>query len=672
MKIDRELSSLVKEFEHVEITMPDGKRLAARIWLPKDAETKPVPAILEYIPYRKNDKTLERDHARAPWLAAQSYAYVRVDLRGTGESEGLMVDEYTPLELEDGCNVIAWIAEQSWCDGGVGIVGISWGGFNGLQIAALRPPALKAVVTICSTDDRYADDIHYMGGALLCDHLSWASVMFGINTLPPDPAHVGDRWREMWLERLDGSGLWLQNWLEHQTRDAFWKHGSVCEDFSSIQVPVYAVSGWADGYCSSVFRLVENLGSPVKGLIGPWAHKYPHLGKPGPAIDWLTEETRWWDHWLKGHHTGIMDDPKLRLFMQDHAEPSSFYEHRDGHWIAEPSWPSPNIEATPFVLGSDHRLVREGGQVPLDPLPVRSPLWVGFNGGKWCSYAKIGDQPDDQRRDDAGSLIFETEPLEAPIHIAGDPKLALTFSADSPVGQVAIRLIDVSPEGAATRVSYGVFNLTHRNSHENPERLEAGREYSVDVRLKHVAQTFRVGHRIRLSISNSYFPIIWPAPEPFELTILPAQTRFFLPIRTAELEDIPDFLPPRAAEPLDVDYVVPAKASWKVVQDRGSGRVTAKISDHEGGAHIQNHDFFHSAECSEEYSVLPNEPTSAKGEVTWRHEMSRENWSIQTVTHTILTASENDFCIKARLEAWENEELVREKEWDVRIARNLV
>ena len=230
MKIDTDLPRRVREIEHLEIPMPDGTRLAARIWMPEDAETRPVPAILEYIPYRKNDKTLERDHARAPWLAGARLRLCPRRLRGTGESEGVMEDEYTEVELQDGCDVIAWIADQDWCDGGVGIVGISWGGFNGLQLAALRPPALKAVVTICSTDDRYADDIHYMGGTLLGDQLSWASVMFGINTLPPDPAHVGERWREMWEARLDGSGLWLEKWMQHQTRDDFWKHGSICEN----------------------------------------------------------------------------------------------------------------------------------------------------------------------------------------------------------------------------------------------------------------------------------------------------------------------------------------------------------------------------------------------------------------------------------------------------------
>ncbi|WP_397544107.1 CocE/NonD family hydrolase [Roseovarius salis] len=220
---------------HVEVPMPDGCRLAARIWRPVTAADQPVPAILEYLPYRKNDMTVERDASMQPYLAARGYAVVRLDLRGAGDSEGLMVDEYTEQELQDGYDAIAWIAAQDWCDGNVGMIGISWGGFNGLQVAAKRPPALKAIVTLCSTDDRYADDIHYMGGCMLGEQLGWASIMFGRNSLPPDPVNVGDAWREMWRERLRGSGLWLKNWLEHQRRDAFWKHGSICEDWSACK-----------------------------------------------------------------------------------------------------------------------------------------------------------------------------------------------------------------------------------------------------------------------------------------------------------------------------------------------------------------------------------------------------------------------------------------------------
>jgi putative CocE/NonD family hydrolase len=671
MRVDHPLPVAVRELEHVEIPMPDGTRLAARIWMPEGATGQPVPAILEYIPYRKNDKTLERDHARAPWMVAQGYAYVRVDLRGTGESSGVMTDEYTEIELQDGCDVIAWIADQPWCDGGVGIVGISWGGFNGLQLAALRPPALKAVVTICSTDDRYADDIHYMGGTMLCDQLSWASVMFGINTLPPDPAHVGDRWREMWEERLDGSGFWLETWMQHQTRDAFWKHGSICEDFSNIQVPVYAVSGWADGYCRAVFRLVENLKSPAKGLVGPWSHRYPHVGEPGPAIDWLSEETRWWDQWLKGVDTGIADEPPLRVFLQDHAVPQTHYTQRDGHWITEPAWPSPNITRTDFALGADGRLSRSDA-LPGGWLDIASPLWVGFAGGKWCSYALPGDQPGDQRRDDAGSLCFQTAPLDAALHMMGDAHLTLTFTADCPVAQVAVRLMDVAPDGAATRVSYGLLNLTHRNGHEHPEKLVPGQTYTVDVPMKHVAQTFRAGHRIRLALSTSYFPIAWPAPEPVTLRVQSERCTLSLPLRDGDHSDAAPFGPPRAAAPLEQVFETPPTAEWRVTEDTVTGRVTADIRVHEGAAHITDHGLTHSAECIERYSILPDDPTSAEGEVTWEHKMQRDDWAVRTVTHTHMTCDATHFHLRARMQAFEGDTSVRNETYSATIPRQSV
>ncbi|MFD1509145.1 CocE/NonD family hydrolase [Lacimonas salitolerans] len=667
MKIDTDLPRKIRELEHVEIPMPDGTKLAARIWMPEGAGAAPVPAILEYIPYRKNDKTLERDAARAPWLAARDYAYVRVDLRGTGESEGLMQDEYTALELADGCDVIAWIAAQDWCDGGVGIVGISWGGFNGLQLAALRPPALKAVVTICSTDDRYADDIHYMGGVPLCDQLSWASVMFGINTLPPDPKHVGARWREMWHKRLDESGLWLETWLGHQTRDDFWKHGSVCENWDDIQVPVYAVSGWADGYCNAVFRLVENLRSPAKGIVGPWSHKYPHQGKPGPAIDWLTEETRWWDHWMKGRDTGIMDEPSLRLFLQDHAEPRSHYETREGHWIGEPAWPSPDVARRPFALGADGSLGGDGGG---DAVSVCSPLWVGFNGGKWCSYAHPGDQPVDQRRDDAGSLVFQTAPLEADLHLVGDARLRLRCRVDRLLAQIAARLVDIAPDGAATRVSYGLLNLCHRDGHETPAAVVPGQDMTVELSFKHVAQTLRAGHRLRLSLSTSYFPIAWPAPEPVTLTVLPGESELFLPLRDGDGPRLPDFAPPRAGAPLELSVHTPPRSEWCVTEDHDTGRITVEVRDHEGAATIVPQQFFHSAEGRERYSILPSDPASAEGEVTWVHEMSRDGWSVRTETHTRMTCDSDAYYIVATLRAWEGDTLAREHDWSVSVPRN--
>jgi putative CocE/NonD family hydrolase len=350
MEIVDEFLRPVREIENVFIELADGCRLAARIWLPADAEGDPVPAILEYLPYRKRDGTSQRDALTHPYVAGHGYACVRVDMRGNGESDGLMLDEYSLQEQDDALEVIGWIARQPWCIGAIGMIGISWGGFNGLQVAARRPPALKAVITLCSTDDRYADDIHFMGGCLLNDNLSWASTMFAYSSRPPDPALLGERWRELWLHRLENTVLLVDEWLRHQRRDRQWRHGSVCEDFDAIQCPVYAVGGWADGYSNAIPRLLAGLTVPRKGLIGPWAHRYPHFATPGPQIGFLQECLRWWDHWLKGIDTGIMAEPLYRVWMQESAPPQAHYDERPGRLVAEPSWPSPNIAALDYGL----------------------------------------------------------------------------------------------------------------------------------------------------------------------------------------------------------------------------------------------------------------------------------------------------------------------------------
>ncbi|MGH3951432.1 MAG: CocE/NonD family hydrolase, partial [Pseudonocardiaceae bacterium] len=458
----------VREEEHVWIPMSDGTRLAARIWRPASSELEPVPAILEIIPYRQRDLTARRDSIHHPYLAGHGYACVRVDLRGSGESEGVLTDEYLEEELSDAEDVLTWLAKQSWCTGRSGMMGISWGGFNALQVAARRPPGLDAIVTVSSTDDRYADDVHYMGGCLLSDNLSWASTMFAYNSCPPEPAVVGDRWRDMWHARLARSGLWLEEWLIHQHRDDYWRHGSVCEDYDAVQCPVLAVSGWADGYTNSVFRLLSHLKGPRKGLIGPWSHKYPHLGEPGPAIGFLQELVRWWDHWLKDVENDVMDDPMLRIWMQETVPPSTAYAVRPGRWVGEPSWPSPHLRTSELPLARN-RIAQPDETVQREELTVQSPLSVGQYAGKWCSYNAPPDLPYDQREEDGGSLVFDTDAFTERCEILGTPVVELDIAASRPVAMVAVRLSDVALDDQATRISYGLLNLTHRTGHDTPE-----------------------------------------------------------------------------------------------------------------------------------------------------------------------------------------------------------
>ena len=370
MSIVEAFPESVQEIENTWIELSDGCRLAARIWMPESASSAPVPAILEYIPYRKRDQTAPRDELTHPYMAGHGYACVRVDMRGNGESDGLMHDEYLEQEQADCLEVIDWITRQSWCDGAVGMMGISWGGFNSLQVAALQPSALKAIVTVCSSDDRFGDDIHYKGGCLLNENFSWGTTMMAFTSRPPDPALRPDTWRDLWMNRLRNLPFFSANWLDHQRRDSFWRHGSVCEDYGRINAAVLAVGGWADAYTNTVPRLLECLSSPKRGIIGPWIHKYPHFAPPEPKIGFLQEMLRWWDQWLKGIDNGVDRDPQMVAYVQDWATPAAFYTERPGYWVTEPAWPGDGIDMRTLYLDTHHL---DSTQPNASELKLRSP-----------------------------------------------------------------------------------------------------------------------------------------------------------------------------------------------------------------------------------------------------------------------------------------------------------
>src|SRR5258706_2598919 len=402
----------VRLIENTYIAMSDGVRLAAKIWLPEDAAGDPVPAILELIPYRKRDGTIFRDVRIHPYIAARGYACIRVDIRGSGDSEGLLPDEYLPREQQDGQEIIAWAAAQSWCSGAVGMTGISWGGFNALQVASHRPPALKAIIPLCSTDDRYADDIHFMGGCLLNENAAWSADRFTWGALPPDHQIVGERWRAMWLARLEAHGPWIETWMEHQTRDAYWKQGSVAENYGAIECAVYAIGGWDDSYSNTIPRLLAGLTCPRKGLIGPWSHAYPHLARPGPAIGYLQEALRWWDRWLKGIDTGIMDEPCYRVWMLEPDAPRPWYETHPGRWVAETTWPSPRMVPRKFFLSRG--ALSETQLSATEVLQVYSPQTAGAESGRWGGYGgQDSDMGSDQRGQDGMAVCFDSLPLTA-------------------------------------------------------------------------------------------------------------------------------------------------------------------------------------------------------------------------------------------------------------------
>lgn len=673
----KEFPYAFEEIENTWIPMPDGTRLAARMWIPEKAGRKPVPAIFEYIPYRKRDFKRIRDEINHQYFAGYGYACVRVDIRGSGDSEGVLTDEYLEQELSDGENIIRWISEQRWCNGKVGIIGISWGGFNGLQLAARQPEALKAVITVCSTDDRYKDDVHYMGGCMLGDNLSWASAMFAKNSLPPDPEIVGDQWKGMWRQRLEGSGLWLEKWLRHQSRDDYWKHGSICEDYSKIKIPVLAASGWADGYTNAVFRLMENLNVPRMGLVGPWSHKYPNMGIPGPAIGFLQESIRWWDQWLNDEETGIMDEPMLRAWMQESMPPSTQYKDRPGYWVGLNEWPSPIIENKTFVLQQDHllrdQLLSKQEQQVSSPMLVRSPLRLGLFAGKWCSYNAPPDLPGDQREEDGGALVFQGEILTEALEVLGATSVELMLESDEPVAYVAVRLSDVSPDGKATRVTYGIKNLAHRNGHEQPEPLEPGKKYNINLQLNEIAHVFPKGHRFRISLSTSYWPLAWTPPEIATLQLYPEQSKVHLPVKTQKGITNLKFPEPQGAQPAStVKLLRNGDEKWQVFRDLVDDKSTLWVLKDSGTQKIEEINLTMSDFSEEKYSIVNDDLTTVRGETKTQTFLERDRWKIRTKTHTILTSDKEYFYIQATLDAYEGEARIFSKNWHEKIPRRFL
>ena len=669
--IDPEDLPLKVECEDTWIPLADGTRLSARIWRPESGT--PVPAVLEFIPYRLRDLTAIRDSVHHPYLAGHGIAGVRVDLRGSGDSDGVLTDEYLHEEFDDAEEVLAWLAAQPWCSGRTGMMGISWGGFNALQVAARRPESLGAIASVCSTDDRYADDVHYMGGCLLGDNLSWASTMFSFNACPPDPDAFGEDWEEKWLQRLHGSGLWAEKWLQHQRRDDYWRHGSVCEDYSAIECPVLAVSGWADGYSNSVFRLVERLDVPRRGLIGPWSHTYPHLGNPGPAIGFLQELVRWFDHWLAGADNGVDEGPSLYTWMQDSVPPSTAYEDRPGRWVGESSWPSPQVEAERRTL-LPGRIGGPEDTGPEEELTVSSPLSVGQFAGKWCSYNAPPDLPYDQREEDGGSLVFETGPLAEPLEILGAPAVDLVVASNAPVAMVAARLSDVAPDGAATRVTYGLLNLTHRESNAEPEPLEPGRRYRVRVPLNGVAQHFPAGHRIRVSLSTSYWPLAWPPPEPVQLTVVAGESEVVLPVRDADAPDgaeMDPFGPAEGVTPLTAVQVRPGDQRWEVRRDLVE-YVSELLVVKDLGCVRYPDGLEVDQRVEERYSARGDDISSVRGEVRATVTFRRGQHEASAVTRTVQTSDTEDFHLRATLDAYRGETRIASIDHNTSVPRDLV
>lgn len=648
--------------EHRFLTMDDGVRIAVSLHFPDDAPA-PWPVVFEARPYRKDDVS-DATAIYRRLCDEGGLAVCRADVRGTGSSEGVADDEYTPRELEDHLATIAWLAEQDWSNGSVGMFGTSYSGFNSLQVAALRPPALKAIIPIYATDRRFTDDVHYGGGAMRgIDFLDYPMLMVAMNALPPVPSVFGDGWREEWLRRIERTEPWFLPWLEHQREDAYWRHGSVWFDgYDAIEAATMIVAGHADGYHNMAFRGFERLRGPKKLLFGPWSHMSPRFSMPGPRIDHVPEMIRWWHRWLRGDDNGVDREPPIQIFVRRSTRPRPDLDAYAGEWRSEPVWPPARMREERRPLDTARVAGADPG-VDTDTLHVRGD--VGVTGSIWCAADLPFGEPWDQRPDEAFSLVYDWPALDEPLEIMGHPRLELTVTPSEPVAFVSAKLCDVFPDGSSALVTRAILNLAHRDGFGEPRALTPGEPVTVSVELDATSWAWEPGHRVRLDVAGSDFPSTWPPPFGGTLTVDRAASILVLPVL-----DGPPVADPPTFAPGEPEAHRPERVVWTTTEDVLACERTVAI-DHGGVRGAGARDLEYYDRYGGKIVASVDEPGNARATGGTVYELTWPEVAVRTESRGTLRSDATTWYLELELEVRENGETIATRRWERTVPRDL-
>jgi predicted acyl esterase len=633
------------------LEMDDGVRIAVTLHFP-DHVPPPWPVVFEVQPYRKDD--LSDSTAIYRRLCDEGGLGVcRADVRGTGSSEGVAEDEYSDREWLDHDATIAWLAGQEWSNGNVGMWGTSYSGFNALQMAVRRPPALKAIIPIFATDRRYTDDVHYGGGARRgIDILDYPTYMVAFNALPPVPFAYGEGWRDEWKRRIEANEPWVLNWLEHQNEDAYWRRGSSIDGYDRIEAATLVIAGHADGYRNMAFRAFERLHGPKQVLFGPWAHWSPRVSMPGPRIDHVPVMIAWWRRWLAGED--VDTGPPIAIFVRRWTEPEPDTDTYAGEWRAEPAWP-------PARLVEDRRVLATSELRTGDALPIRGD--VGVTGSIWCAGLPPFGLPWDQRGDEAHSLVYDW-PVDVETEIMGRPRVELAVTSSAPVAFVSAKLCDVAPDGTSALVTRGILNLTHRDSHGHPEPLPVGEPVRATFELDATAYVFEPGHRIRLDLAPSDFPSSWPPPLPGTLTFDRDASALVLPTLDGPAIAPQPVFAPGAAEGKDVDRV-----RWELHEDVLARERSVEI-DH-GGVRgrvgvTETSDRYHG-----EIRVRWPDPGHCTATAGAELELAWPEAAVRAESRTILRSDPETWYLEIELDVFDGNERIGQRRWERTLPRDL-
>jgi hypothetical protein len=654
------------DLETAWITMPDGTRLSADLYRSRGGSTDTrVPVLLEYLPYRKHEAR-SRNYPLYSYFVERGYVVAAVDIRGTGNSEGRLIPyEYSEIEQQDGEAVIDWLSKQPWSNGNVGMFGISWGGFNSIQMAARNVPALKAIIAIDATEDLFQDDVHYMDGIMHLD--SWEMSMDLDNARPGAPGYIIDD--DNFRNRFD-TEPWMLTYKTRQRDGAFWDRASVRDRYDVIRIPTLHIGGWYDGYRDSVPRMLEHVkNAPVKAIMGAWHHTWPNEPYPGPGMEWRHEAVRWFDQFLKGQDTGILDEPRFAVFVRNWHPPGPHLEDAPGQWRYEDGWPIARIRHHTLYPQPNHTLAAEPPAAAIHRL--RYLPSVGFEAGGPVMW--WGDVAHDQRGTDAFSLVYDSGPLEDDLEILGFPHALLTVAADATRANWIARLSDVAPDGTVTQVAGAAMNGNHRESAREPKAIVPGEPFELDVEMHFTSWVFPKSHRIRLAVNNAMWPMLWPTPEPMTTELRLAGSRLLLPFVPFEVRPVPAYQPPAqdpvyaGVESLDAGTTSGYGEISSVDRNPATGAVVAKATNRSGTRYPWG------TERSFEtirYEIKDSAPADAQVLGTHRLEVELPGRKLVWDAELTFNSDRDNFHYRYRRRLSENGETLREKTWTRTIPRD--
>jgi putative CocE/NonD family hydrolase len=642
------------------ITMPDGARLSADLYRPTGGKARErFPVLLEYLPYRKHESR-SRNWPLYSYFVQRGYVVAAVDIRGTGNSEGRTVPyEYSDIEHQDGEVVIDWLSKQAWSSGKVGMFGISWGGFNAIQMAARDVPALKAIIAIDATEDLYQDDVHYMDGIMHLD--AWEMEMDLDNARPgaPDFRIDDDNFRN----RFDVEPWTLSH--KRQQRDGpYWDRASLRDRYDKIRIPTFHIGGWYDGYRDSVARMLQNVKHvPVKGMVGAWHHTFPHEPYPGPGMEWRHEAIRWFDQFLKGRNTGILDEPRFAVFVRDWHPPGPRLDNAPGQWRFEDGWPIARSRDRVLYPQPNHTL--DAAAPAATTHQLRYIPSAGFEGGGPVMW--WGDVAHDQRGTDAFSLVYDSAPLDESFEILGFPRALLTVAANATRANWIVRLSDVAPDGTVTQITGAAMNGTHRISAREPRALVPGEPFDLDIEMHFTSWVFPKGHRIRLAINNAQWSMLWPTPEPMTTALMLGASKLSLPVIPFAKRPVPAFLPPAKNDPKypGVESLAAGTVSGygeisSIERNPQTGTAVAQATNSYGTRYPWGTDRVHE---TIRYDINDHAPADAAVTGTHRMEVELPGRTLIWDAELTFRSDRQNFFYVYRRRLTENGKLVREKTW---------